>query len=165
MEQQAHHGAIDRPRRTDMTTSTLTPFQATWAPRALGLMRIVTGYMIIWHGTAKLFGTPHVAMFDGLQLFSLLGLAGVLELVGGALLILGLFIRPTAFILSGFMAVAYFMGHASKGTPLLPMLNQGELAIAWSFLMLYFSVAGAGAWALDNLIGRNSARRFETQPA
>jgi putative oxidoreductase len=142
-----------------------TAFQATWAPRVLGLLRIVTGYMIIWHGTAKLFGVPHVAMFDGLQLFSLLGLAGVLELVGGALLILGLFVRPAAFILSGFMAVAYFMGHAPKGNALLPMLNQGELAIAWSFLMLYYSVAGAGAWALDNVIGRGSSRRLETQAA
>ena len=62
-------------------TNTPTPFQETWAPRALGLLRIVTGYMFIWHGTAKLFGVPHVAMFDGLQLFSLVGLAGVLELV------------------------------------------------------------------------------------
>jgi putative oxidoreductase len=104
-------------------------------------------------------------MFDGLQLFSLIGLSGVLELVGGALLILGLFIRPTAFVLSGFMAVAYFMGHASKGTPLLPMLNQGELAIAWSFLFLYMSVAGAGAWALDNVIGRKRADRLEPRAA
>jgi len=138
-----------------MTTATTTTFQETWAPRALGLLRIVTGYMFIWHGTAKLFAFPHVAMFDGLQLFSLIGLSGVLELVGGALLIAGLFIRPTAFILSGFMAVAYFMGHGSKGNVLLPMLNQGELAIAWSFLFLYLSVAGAGAWALDNVIGRS----------
>jgi putative oxidoreductase len=145
--------------------NTTTPFQATWAPRALGLMRIVTGYMFVWHGSAKLFGVPHVAMFDGLQLFSLMGLAGTLELVGGILLVLGLFIRPAAFVLSGFMAVAYFMGHASKGNALVPMLNQGELAIAWSFLFLYYSVAGAGAWALDNVIGRGSVRRLETQAA
>ena len=145
-------------------TNTPTPFQETWAPRALGLLRIVTGYMFIWHGTAKLFGVPHVAMFDGLQLFSLVGLAGVLELVGGALLIVGLCTRPTAFILSGFMAVAYFMGHGSKGNVLLPMLNQGELAIAWSFLFLYMAVAGAGAWALDNIIGRGRASaRLETR--
>jgi len=143
----------------------ITPFQATWAPRALGLLRIITGYLFIWHGTAKLLHVPHVAMFDGVQLFSLIGLAGVLELVGGALLIAGLFIRPTAFVLSGFMAVAYFMGHASKGSPLLPMLNQGELAVAWSFLFLYFSVAGAGAWALDNVIGRGRSSRRNLQPA
>jgi putative oxidoreductase len=140
-----------------------TTFQATWAPRALAALRIVTGYMFIWHGTAKLFHVPHVAMFDGVQLFSLIGLAGVLELVGGALLILGLFIRPTAFILSGFMAVAYFMGHGSKGNVLLPMLNQGELAIAWSFTFLYMAVVGGGAWALDNVIGRSQSGRL--QPA
>ena len=142
-----------------------TEFQATWAPRALGLLRIVTGYLFILHGTAKLFGVPHVAMFDNLQPFSLVGLAGVLEVVGGLSLILGLFIRPVTFVLSGFMAVAYFMGHASKGTPLVPMLNQGELAVAWSFLFLYFSVAGAGAWALDNVIGRGSDRPLETRAA
>ena len=136
-------------------TTALTPFQQAWAPRALGIMRIVTGYMFLWHGTAKLFGVPNVAMFDGLQLFSLVGLAGVLEVAGGILLILGLFIRPAAFVLSGFMAVAYFMGHASKGNALLPMLNQGELAVTWSFVFLYSAVAGAGAWALDNVIGRN----------
>ena len=148
-----------------MTTAT-TPFQETWGPRALGLLRIVTGYMFIWHGSAKLLGFPHVAMFDNLQLFSLIGLSGVLELVGGALLIAGLFVRPTAFILSGFMAVAYFMGHGSKGNVLLPMLNQGELAIAWSFTFLYMAVVGGGAWALDNIIGRKSgAARLETRPA
>ena len=149
-----------------MTTATATtPFQETWAPRALALLRIVTGYLFIWHGTAKLFGVPHVAMFDGLQLFSLMGLAGVLELVGGVLLIAGLFIRPTAFVLSGFMAVAYFMAHGSQGNVLLPMLNQGELAIAWSFLFLYFTVVGGGAWALDNLIGRKPEARFHAKLA
>ena len=148
-----------------MYPTTLTPFQATWAPRALAVLRIVTGYLFLWHGSAKLLHVPHVAMFDGLQLFSLIGLAGVLELVGGVLLILGLFVRPTAFVLSGFMAVAYFMGHAKNGNVLLPMLNQGELAVAWSFLFLYFSVAGAGAWALDNVIGRGRVTRRPLQPA
>ena len=77
-----------------------------WAPRALAALRVVTGYLFVQHGTAKLFGVPHVAMFDHLSLFSLIGLAGVLELVGGALVMLGLFTRPAAFILSGEMAVA-----------------------------------------------------------
>jgi len=77
-----------------------------WAPRVLAALRIVTGYLFVQHGTAKLFGVPHVAMFDHLSLFSLIGLAGVLELVGGALVVLGLFTRPAAFILSGEMAVA-----------------------------------------------------------
>jgi putative oxidoreductase len=127
----------------------LTPFQRTWLPRAQGVLRIVAGYLLIAHGTAKLFGTPHVAMFDGLQLFSLLGLAGVLELVGGALLIVGLFTRPTGFVLSGFAAVAYFMAHAPKADPLLPILNGGELAVLYSFVFLFFFVAGAGAFSID----------------
>lgn len=146
-------------------TTIPTPFQATWAPRALGALRIVAGYLFIAHGTAKLFGAPHVAMFDNVQLFSLIGLAGVLELIGGALLIVGLFTRPVGFVLSGFMAVAYFMAHGSMGTPLLPILNQGEAAVLYSFLFLYFAAAGGGAWALDNVIGRGSAGRLETRTA
>ncbi len=132
-------------------------FYDYWRPRALSALRIVTGYLFIPHGTAKLFGVPHVAMFDGLQLMSLLGLAGILELVGGALLVLGLFTRPVAFVLSGFMAVAYFMAHASRGDPLLPLLNQGELAVLYSFAFLYFVFAGAGAWSLDAWRGAKRA--------
>ena len=100
-----------------------------WQPRALAVLRIVTGFLLIPHGTAKLFGVPHQAMFDGLELVSLLGLAGVLEVVGGALFLIGLFTRPVAFVLCGFMAAAYFIGHAGQGSVLLPMLNQGELAV------------------------------------
>lgn len=129
----------------------VTPFQATWAPRALGALRIVSGYLFMAHGTAKLFGFPHVAMFDGLQVVSLAGAAGILEVVGGAALVLGLFTRPVAFVLSGLMAFAYFIAHAPQGNALLPLLNGGELAALYSFLFLYFSVAGGGAWALDNL--------------
>lgn len=129
-----------------------TSFQATWAPRALGALRIVAGYLFIAHGTAKLLGAPHVAMFDGLRLFSLMGLAGVLEVTGGALLILGLFTRPAAFVLSGFMAVAYFMVHAPQGNALLPILNGGELAVLYSFLFLFIAAAGGGAFALDNIL-------------
>jgi len=90
-------------------------FFDTWTPRALAVLRIVTAFLFLQHGTAKLFGVPHVAQFDNLQLFSLSGVAGILEVVGGALLLLGLFTRPTAFILSGEMAFAYFIAHASKG--------------------------------------------------
>jgi putative oxidoreductase len=86
-------------------------------------------------------------MFDGLQLFSLMGLAGVLELVGGLLIVLGLFTRPVAFVLSGLMAVAYFMAHAPQG--FLPIVNQGELAVMYSFVFLYLSVAGSGAFGID----------------
>ncbi len=100
-----------------------------WRLRALAVLRIITAYLLIPHGTAKLFGMPPQAMFDGLQLMSLMGLAGVLEVFGGLLFLIGLFTRPVAFVLCGFMAVAYFMGHAGQGHVLLPMLNQGELAV------------------------------------
>jgi putative oxidoreductase len=122
-------------------------FYTVWTPRILGILRIVTGFLFLQHGMAKLFGVPHIAMFDGLQLFSLLGLAGVLELVGGLLVMIGLFTRPAAFILSGQMAVAYFMAHAAKG--FLPILNQGELAVMYCFVFLCFAVAGAGAFSID----------------
>lgn len=138
-------------------TDTPTPFQATWTPRALGALRIVGGYLFIAHGTAKLFAAPHIAMFDGLPILSLAGVAGILEVVGGAMLILGLFTRPAAFVLSGLMAVAYFIAHASQGNVLLPILNGGELAALYSFLFLFLAVAGGGSWSADNLL-RNRAR-------
>jgi putative oxidoreductase len=118
-----------------------------WTPRILGILRIIIGFLFLQHGTAKLFGIPHVAMFDGLQLVSVLGLAGILELVGGLLILVGLFTRPTAFILSGEMAFAYFMAHAPHG--LLPILNQGELAVLYCFVFLYLAVAGAGDYSID----------------
>ena len=118
-------------------------------PRALAVLRIVTAYLFMAHGTAKLFGLPHQKMFDGLQLMSLVGLAGVLEVVGGVMILIGLFTRPVAFVLSGFMAVAYFMAHASRGNPLVPMLNGGELSVFYCFVFLYFVFSGAGAWSVD----------------
>ena len=124
-------------------------FFATWRPRALAVLRIVTAYLFITHGTAKLFGVPHQAMFDNLKLLSLPGVAGILEVMGGALLLIGLFTRPVAFVMCGFMAVAYFMAHGSQGNVLVPMLNKGELAVLYCFVFLYFSVAGAGAWSVD----------------
>lgn len=127
---------------------------AAYTPRALSLLRIVAAFLFIQHGTAKFFGIPHVAMFDGFQVASLMGVAGVLELVGGALLLIGLFTRPIAFVLSGFMAVAYFMAHASRGFVLTPILNQGELAIMFSFVFLLISAAGGGAWSVDAVRGK-----------
>ena len=135
---------------------TLSPFQAAWYPRLLGILRIVLGYLVIAHGTAKLLKVPHVAMFDKLEPWSLPWVAGCLELVGGALLILGLFTRPTAFVLSGLMAFAYFIGHASKGTPLLPLLNGGELAVVYCFIFLFMSIAGGGAFGVDSIIKRRN---------
>jgi putative oxidoreductase len=121
---------------------------ANWQPWLLSLLRIIAALLLLQHGTAKLFGFPHVAMFDGLKLFSLLGVAGILEFFGGVLLVLGLFTRPVAFILSGEMAAAYFIAHAPKG--FLPILNGGELAVLYCFIFLYFAAAGGGPLSLDS---------------
>jgi putative oxidoreductase len=124
----------------------------TWRPRVLGVLRIVTAYLFVQHGTAKLLGIPAIEMFKaGVPLMSMAGIAGLLEIVGGVLMLIGLFTRPTAFILSGEMAFAYFIGHASRGNVWVPMLNGGELAVMWCFVFLYFAVAGAGAWSVDGV--------------
>lgn len=125
------------------------PFLSTRAPQLLALLRIVSAYLFLLHGSAKLLGVPHMEMFDNLELLSLIGLAGVLELVGGVLLLVGLYSRPVAFVLSGEMAFAYFIGHASRGTPQLPLLNGGESAVLFCFVFLYVAAAGPGAWAVD----------------
>ena len=119
--------------------------------RALSVLRIVSAYLLIQHGTAKLLGFPLVAHFDGLQVLSLIGFAGILELFGGALLLVGLFTRPVAFVLSGLLAFAYFIGHASKGFVLSPMLNGGESAVLFCFVFLFMAAAGGGAWGIDAL--------------
>lgn len=118
-----------------------------WYGIALGAMRIVSGLLLVQHGTQKIFGfpAPKPAPID---LNTLIGWSGPIELAGGILLILGLFTRPVAFILSGFMAAAYFIAHAPKG--LYPLLNGGELAALYCFTFLFLSVAGAGSFALDN---------------
>jgi putative oxidoreductase len=119
---------------------------ALWAPRLLSLLRIVTALIFMEHGTAKLLGFPPPAS-PGPPLFSLIGLAGVLEMVGGFLLLLGWFTRPVAFILSGEMAVAYFMSHAPRS--LFPLLNGGDAAILYCFIFLYLAAVGAGPWSID----------------
>ena len=126
---------------------------AAWAPRALSVLRIITGLMIIEHGMAKIIGWPVVPAFANLQPFSLIGAAGFIELIGGALLILGLLTQPAAFILSGEMAVAYFMVHAPKS--FYPLVNGGTLAIMYCFACLYLSTAGAGPWSVDAAMKRN----------
>jgi putative oxidoreductase len=130
----------------------MLPTQRTldrYTPYALAALRIVTAYLFIQHGTAKLFGVPHQEMFDGLQLLSLMGVAGILEVAGGLLLGVGLYTRTTAFVLSGMMAVAYFMAHGSQGNVLAPMLNGGELAALYSFVFLLFVATGPGALSVD----------------
>lgn len=120
-----------------------------WTPRLLSLLRFITGFLFIWHGTQKLFNYP-ASQHGPVETMSLMGVAGVLELVGGALIAVGLFTRPTAFTLSGMMAVAYFKAHAPAG--FLPIINQGELAVLYSFVFLFMSVAGGGTWSLDSLL-------------
>jgi len=124
-----------------------TSFRGAWEPRLLSVVRLVTGLLFLEHGMAKLFGFPHLEAFAHLWLFSLLGLAGVIETVGGFLVAAGLFTRPAAFILSGEMAVAYFKVHYPRS--FFPALNGGEDAILYCFIFLYLSLAGGGAWSLD----------------
>ena len=120
----------------------------TWKPRLLSIMRIVTGFLFMQHGGQKIFGYPSPQRYE-FDLFSMSGVAGTLELLGGLLIVIGLFTRPTAFVLSGLMAFAYFIAHAPKG--FWPILNGGELAAMYSFVFLYLAAAGAGEWSVDYL--------------
>jgi putative oxidoreductase len=129
-------------------------FFDTWNPRALAALRLVAAFLYLQHGTAKLLHVPHVADFDSLRALSLIGFAGMLEIAGSVLILLGFFTRPVAFILSGEMAVAYFMVHARQGHFFAPALNQGEEAVLYCFIFLFLSVAGGGAWSIDGSRGR-----------
>jgi putative oxidoreductase len=120
---------------------------AAWRPQALSLLRIITGLLIIQHGMAKILGFPALPAFANVQPLSMIGAAGFIELIGGALLILGLWTRPVAFILAGEMAFAYFIGHFPKGFH--PLVNGGTLAALYCFACLYLSTAGAGPWSVD----------------
>jgi putative oxidoreductase len=120
---------------------------AKYRPQALSILRIVTGLVILQYGMGKLLKFPTVPLFAKVEFFSLYGLAGTLELVLGALVLVGLFTRFAAFVLCGEMAVAYFMGHAPRG--FYPILNGGDLAIMLCFVFLYLSTAGAGPWSVD----------------
>ena len=125
-----------------------------WQPRVLSLLRIVSAFLFMAHGTQKMFGFPAEQRYP-FELFSLSGVAGVLEVVGGLLLLIGLFTRPVAFLLSGQMAFAYFIAHAPQG--FWPLNNGGELATMFSFVFLYFAFAGGGSWSVDSLCKRNKA--------
>jgi putative oxidoreductase len=123
-----------------------TILPAAWAPYLQSILRIVTGLLFLEHGTGKLLGFPTLTGLDqmphGLLLFT-----GVMELVGGALVVVGFLTRPVAFFLSGFMAVAYFMAHFPVS--FFPALNFGEPAVLFCFVFLYLAAAGAGRWAID----------------
>lgn len=122
--------------------------KSAWSPRLLSLLRMVAALLFMQHGGQKLFGFPAAHPAEP-GLFSMMGLAGMLEFFGGMLILLGLFTRPVAFLLAGQMAVAYFMAHATQG--FWPLLNHGELAILYCFVFLYLVPAGGGAWSLDRL--------------
>jgi putative oxidoreductase len=126
---------------------------AAWTPRALSVLRIIAGLMIIEHGMAKHIGFPAVPSLANVQPLSLVGVAGWIELIGGALLVLGLFTQPVALIVYGEVAAAYFMVHAPRS--LYPLINGGSLAIMYCFTCLYLSTAGAGPWSVDAAMKRN----------
>lgn len=134
-----------------MDTATLPSRWQAKSHVLLGLLRLIVGFLFIQYGTAKLLALPGPVMPGGSTVdpMSQMGLAALLEIVGGGLFLVGLFTRPVAFILSGEMAFAYFIGHASQG--FWPVLNQGTPAILFCFLFLYFSAAGPGAFALSRL--------------
>lgn len=134
---------------------TANEIETIWAPRLLSVLRIVAALLFLQHGSQKLFGLPFPAA-NGLPAVGTLGwIAGVIELVGGVMLLLGLFTRPVAFILSGQMAFAYFIAHAPRGLfPISTNGNGGELAIVYCFLFLFLVAAGAGAWSLDAALRR-----------
>ena len=130
-------------------------FMSRFSELGLALLRIVAGLLFMQHGVQKLFG-----WFGGMgapgataELFSMMGLAGVLETFGGLLIVLGLFTRPVAFVLAGEMAVAYFMAHLPQGP--VPLLNGGELAVLYCFIYLFFATNGPGRFSLDAMMGRN----------
>ncbi|MBI5128567.1 MAG: DoxX family protein [Rhodopseudomonas palustris] len=129
-------------------------FAAKAQPFVLSLFRFITGLLLFQYGVAKLFKYPAMPYFAKVEPLSLIGAAGTLELVLGALLMLGLFTRPVAFILSGEMAFAYFLGHMFKGeTPVwLPLLNGGTAAILFCFACLYLATAGGGPISLDRAV-------------
>ncbi len=119
-----------------------------WQGYTHAALRVMTGLLFLQHGTTKLLQFPVTEYFkDGVPLMSFMGVTGLLELVGGLLIIIGLFTRTTAFVLSGMMAVAYFMAHA--GQAFFPIFNGGELAILFSFVFLWLATAGAGPFSLD----------------
>lgn len=127
-----------------------------YLPYALLLLRVVTAYLFIQHGTAKLFSIPYVEGMAGAPLASIYGVAAILEVVGGLLVLTGTFTRIAAFILSGEMAVAYFLGHVSAvpGTFHIPLHNGGEVAILFCFIFLLFAAAGAGKFSVDHYLAQ-----------
>jgi putative oxidoreductase len=133
--------------------------ETVWAPRVLSILRIVSALLFFEHGTAKLLGFP--ASPHSPEFLSLSWIAGALELIGGPLLIVGLFTRPVAFILSGQMAFAYWLAHAPQSV--FPLLNNGDAAILYCFIFLYLAFAGGGPWSVDAMLKKDA--RASGRPA
>jgi putative oxidoreductase len=129
------------------SAASFTVLPRSLAPALLSVLRIVTGLLFLEHGTGKLLGFPHGLPFIDKMPTGLLYFTGGMELVGGVLIVLGLFTRPVAFILSGFMAAAYFMAHFPMS--FFPAINMGEPAILFCFAFLFLAAAGPGPWAID----------------
>ena len=127
----------------------MRPIPPSWEPHLRSILRIVVAFLFVAHGTQKLFGFP--GSRTPVAVMSLLGVASLLETLGGALVFLGLFTRPITFLLAGEMAVAYFIGHAPNG--FWPLVNRGEPAVLFCFVFLYLAAAGPGPWSLDALRG------------
>jgi len=139
------------------------PRSTLWQSRILSVLRIMAALVLMQHGTQKMFGFPPVAGATGPSapyvIASLTGIAGILETFGGFAILIGLFTRPIAFLLSGEMAVAYFHVHFPRG--FLPIVNRGEVPVLLCFVFLYLVFAGPGVWSVDNVIAMSRARRVE----
>ena len=134
-------------------TSKVDSLFSNWSGEILSVLRIVTAFMFMQHGGQKLFGFP-IAPRGELELFSVIGLAGILEVFGGLLILVGLFTRPVSFLLSGLMAVAYFMAHATRD--FWTIANGGDAAVLYCFVFLYLAAVGGGKWSLDHLWHRGN---------
>ena len=120
-------------------------FMKQYEDQTYALMRMISGFLFLWHGSQKLLGFPPDHMVESAMMY----VAGSIELIGGVLIMIGLFTAPVAFVASGLMAVAYWMAHS--GNDLLPILNRGELAVLYCFVFLYISSKGSGMWSVDSM--------------
>jgi putative oxidoreductase len=128
-------------------------FLKPFSEQLLSVLRIMSGLLLLQHGTTKYLSLP-VTKASGISPLTMVGAAGVIELIGGILIVLGLFTRPAAFVISGMTAVAYFTAHLPRG--FFPILNGGELAALYCFVFLYLAAAGGGAWSIDQLRTRET---------
>ncbi len=148
------NGRTDIPMALAPVTSNTHAFAAEWAPRLLSVLRIVAALLFLEHGTQKLLGFPPLASGAGPAMMTLPWIAGLIELVGGLLLLLDLFSRPVAFVMSGEMAFAYWIAHFPRNP--FPVLNGGDAAILYCFVFLYIAAAGPGPWSIDASRSRNT---------